>query len=270
MRGRVVPLSKPRRVVADLMHFAAGVPGVPVQRRMGLAAVAAARATNPARPPWSAVFVKAFALVAREFPELRRAYCKFPVPHLYEYDRSVACVAVEREYRGERAVFCVPVRGPDEPTIVELAGLVRHLSTAPVEEIRPMRRLLAFAGLPRFARRALWWLALNLGRQRGKYFGTFGLSVYSGLGAESLHPLGPWATLLNYGVMQPDGTVDVRVVYDHRVMDGATVARALRRLEEVLTGPITDELREVWLPDYARTDDARRAALFTSTERGAL
>jgi hypothetical protein len=261
MRGRVVPLSKPRRVVADLMHFAAGVPSVPVQRRMGLAAVAAARATNPVRPPWTAIFVKAYALVAREVPELRRAYCKFPVPHLYEYDRSAGCVAFEKDYRGEPGVFGVPVRGPDEHTLVELAGLIRHLSKTPAEELRSMRRMLAFAGLPRVVRRALWWVALNLGRQRFKYFGTFALSVYSGLGAESLHQLGPWPTMLNYGVMQPDGTVDVRVVYDHRVMDGATVARALRRLEEVLTGPITDELREVWLPDYAVADETRRAAL---------
>ena len=59
----------------------------------------------------------------------------------------------------------------------------------------------------------------------------------------------------------------VTLTIDHRVMDGATVARALRRLEEVLTGPITDELREVWLPDYARADDARRAALLVSTAR---
>jgi hypothetical protein len=29
--------------------------------------------------------------------------------------------------------------------------------------------------------------------------------------------------------------VDVRVVYDHRVLDGATVARALADLETVLT-----------------------------------
>ena len=40
----------------------------------------------------------------------------------------------------------------------------------------------------------------------------------------------------------PAGDVDVRVVYDHRVLDGATVARALGRLEEVLTGPIVEEL----------------------------
>lgn len=243
MRGRFIPLSKPRRVVTDLMHFAAGVPGVPVQRRMDLSGVVAARAAVPVRPPWTAIFLKAYALTAREFPELRRAYCKLPWPHLYEYPRSVGIVAFEREYQGERAVLGVPVRGPERHTLADLTGLIRHLSTAPVEDIRPMRRTLRLAGLPRLARRAVWWLGLNLGRLRAKYFGTFALTVYSGLGAESLHPIGPWTTLLNYGVIAADGTVDVRVVYDHRVMDGATVARALTRLEAVLAGPIAEELR---------------------------
>jgi hypothetical protein len=68
--------------------------------------------------------------------------------------------------------------------------------------------------------------------------GTFGVSVYSGLGAESLHPLSLMTTTLNYGVIAEDGTVDVRIIYDHRVLDGATVARVLGELEEVLNNQI--------------------------------
>ena len=37
--------------------------------------------------------------------------------------------------------------------------------------------------------------------------------------------------LLNWGPIDADGTVNVRILYDHRVMDGANVARALERLE---------------------------------------
>ena len=33
MRGRSVPLSRPRRLVGDLMHFSIGVPRVPRQQR---------------------------------------------------------------------------------------------------------------------------------------------------------------------------------------------------------------------------------------------
>jgi pyruvate/2-oxoglutarate dehydrogenase complex dihydrolipoamide acyltransferase (E2) component len=51
--------------------------------------------------------------------------------------------------------------------------------------------------------------------------------------------------LLNYGIIEPDGAVSVRIIYDHRVMNGATVARALNRLEEILTTTIVEELREM-------------------------
>jgi pyruvate/2-oxoglutarate dehydrogenase complex dihydrolipoamide acyltransferase (E2) component len=34
----------------------------------------------------------------------------------------------------------------------------------------------------------------------------------------------------------------VRIIYDHRVMDGATVARALARLEQILNTSILDEI----------------------------
>jgi hypothetical protein len=84
-------------------------------------------------------------------------------------------------------------------------------------------------------RRLVWWVGLNMsGYRRARNFGTFGVSVYSGLGAEALHPLSPLTTTLNYGIIGEDGTVDVRIIYDHRVMDGSTLARALVELEEVL------------------------------------
>jgi pyruvate/2-oxoglutarate dehydrogenase complex dihydrolipoamide acyltransferase (E2) component len=51
--------------------------------------------------------------------------------------------------------------------------------------------------------------------------------------------------VLNYGVIAADGAVDVRLNYDHRVMDGAIVARALQSFEKILTQKIVGELA-VW------------------------
>src|SRR5262249_38678725 len=115
---------------------------------------------------------------------------------------------------------------------------------APVAPVGLFRRALQVSRLPRPLRRFFWWVGLNSsGPKRARRMGTFGLSVYSGLGAESLHPLSPLTTTLNYGVVGEDGQVDVRLVYDHRVLDGSTVARALVALEERLNGPILAELR---------------------------
>src|SRR6266567_3891771 len=103
--GRKLPLSLPRRFICDLLHFARKVPSVPVQRRMRLAEVVAARRAADPRPSWCAIFTKAYAFVTAANPLLRRVYIGFPTPHLYEYASNVATLAVERPYEGEDAVF---------------------------------------------------------------------------------------------------------------------------------------------------------------------
>ena len=232
-----------RRFVCDLLRAAVSVPTVPVQRRMRLAQVAAARALHPLSPPWSAIFTKAYASVAAAVPELRRAYVKFPWPHLYEYPVSVASIAVERELGRERVVFIGRVKAPDQMPLTDLSRIIRQWQEAPVHACKEFKRELRLSLAPWPFRRLLWWLGLNIGRQRGNYFGTFAVTVYSGIGAESLHPLSPITTTLNYGVIAPDGDVDVRIIYDHRVMDGATIARALEKLETELNVTVLAELR---------------------------
>src|SRR4051812_7925016 len=100
MRGRALKLSAPRRLVGDLMRFSTGVPRITVQRRMNLGPLLRARKASPARPSWTVLFLRGYALLASETPELRRAYVKLPWPQLYEYPTSVASVAIEREYDG--------------------------------------------------------------------------------------------------------------------------------------------------------------------------
>jgi hypothetical protein len=245
MRGRAVPLSRPRRLVGDLMHLSIGVPRVTVQRRMNLAPLVAARRALDDRPPWTAIFVKGYALLAQETPEFRRAYVKLPWPRLYEYPESVAAITHERDFEGEKAVLQTRTKAPARRSIAELAALIREAQALPVMEVREFRRALNMARAPAPIRRLLMWLALNLGRQRAIFFGTFHLSVSSGLGAESFTAHTPLTTLLNYGPIDAEGQVNVRIFYDHRVMDGATVARALDRFEKVLNGPVADEVRAI-------------------------
>ena len=85
-------------------------------------------------------------------------------------------------------------------------------------------------------------MGLNWGRQRANYFGTFEVSVYSALQVESLHPLSPLTTTINYGVLTNDGTVDVRIIYDHRVLNGGMVGRMLVRLEQILNSIVLKEV----------------------------
>ena len=242
MRGRALKLSASRRLVGDLMRFSMKVPRVSVQRRMNLGPLLKARTSLESRPSWTALFLKGYALLAQETPELRRAYVKFPRPQLYEYPGSIASIAHEREYEGERIVLLTTIKNPERRPIAELGSLMQTARTSPVLEVKEFRRALKIARLPGPVRWLLMWLGLNIGRQRARRFGTFQLSVYSGLGAESLNPLTPLTSLLNYGPIDNDGSVTVRIHYDHRVMDGANVARALERFERILNGEVTAEL----------------------------
>ncbi len=182
-------------------------------------------------------------MVAASRADLRRAYLTIPWPHLYEHPVSIASIAIERRWENEDAVFFVQIREPENHTPEQLDDYLQACKVEPVEGIGTFRRTLRVARWPRLVRRFIWWLGLNLtGYKRARNWGTFGVSVYSSLGAESLHPLSPLTTALNYGVIADDGTVDVRIIYDHRVMDGSTVARALGELEQILNGPITRAL----------------------------
>ena len=48
---------------------------------------------------------------------------------------------------------------------------------------------------------------------------------------------------LHYGLFDDDGNLDVRLTFDHRVLDGAAAARCLVALEQTLLGDILAELQ---------------------------
>ena len=242
-KGRTMPLSGPRRFILDLMHHARQVPSVPVGRAMDLGPLVEARAGHPLRPSWAVLFLKAYGIVCAEHPALRRALLSFPTLRLYEHPHSIASMAFERHYRGEPGIFVGLFRAPELQTIGELQAAMAEYRDAPIESVGFFRQMLRISGYPAPVRRFLWWSTLHVsGTKRAKRLGTFGLSSYGALGAESYHPISPLPTTLTYGPIGPDGRVTVKLIYDHRVLDGAEVARRLADLESALLGPVLDEL----------------------------
>jgi hypothetical protein len=229
--------------VVDLLWAARKIDAVTFERRMNLARLISARQESTARPGWCAIFTKAYALVCARRPELRRAYLSFPWPRLYESAGNIAAIAVERRLEGEDAVLIAHQRDPEQRSLVEIESWLRHCRQAPPEHVGSFRRILQVTRLPRPVRRLAWFVGLNWGRQRERCLGTFGVSVTAGLGAAALGVRAPITTILHYGILGPDSSIDVRLTFDHRVLDGGTVARALRDLEEVLLGEILSELR---------------------------
>ncbi len=244
-KGVVFPLSVPRRLIADLLHFAGRVPSIPLSQMMDVSALVAARRAHPARPSWSVIFMKAYAKVAMEHSPLRRALLQWPLARIYEHPQTNCSLAIERTFEGEEGVFFGMFRAPEGQTISELQRSLIEFKNAPLEEIGFFRRMIRISRFPTPIRRFLWSASLNAsGRARAKRFGTFGVTTLGGQGVEQIHPLSPLTTTLTFGPIDARGKVTVKIIYDHRVLDGAYVARRLDDLEQMLNGAILDELRQ--------------------------
>jgi len=242
-RGTRRRLSPARRFVGEIVRAARKVPSMPVARTMSVAAITPLRHALAARPSWTALLIKAYGLLCRERPPLRRAFVQWPTAHLYEHPCSVAAVSVEREWGGEPVVLGTRVTSPEDRAIPDIHAHLYRYKHAPILALEDFRASLFLGRLRQPLRGLVRWAALDVsGAQRARRLGTFLVSSYGSLGAEQLHPRSPLTTVLTFGPISANGTTVVKLVYDHRVLDGAYVARCLARLEEILQEDIRAEL----------------------------
>lgn len=241
--GRSIPLSPARRLMCDLMHASRPLPLISIERLIDLRAVRDARRRCADPPSWYAIITKAFALVALRRPALRTSFLTFPWPRLYEHAFSVATLPVERRIGDEDAVLFNQLWEPEARTLAELHLEIRRLKSVPLDQEPMFRNLLRLSRFPRLVRRFFWWLGLRVnGYWRMVQFGTFGVTGVAGLGASLLHFLSPLTCNLAVTAFQPDGTAFLRLVWDHRVMDGVAPARTLADVESCLNTEILREL----------------------------
>jgi hypothetical protein len=243
MRGTVRKISLPRRFVTDLMWASASVPFVSLRRTLDISQLAEARASAAEPPGWAAIFVKAFALVAKDEPVLRRLYAAWPWPHFYELPRSVAEVAIARFEDGEDCILPEKVPAPELTSLDEVDARIRYAKDAPIEAIPAFRKIMGVTRLPLPLRRLAWLVAVNFGRQHANWIGNVSVTSVSAFGPGELHAITPGPYILSYGVVGPDHRVDVVIRWDHRVTDAAFISRVLTCLEQVLNTAIAAELR---------------------------
>jgi hypothetical protein len=227
----------------DLMYFSASVPLIAIERSMHLRELVTVRNCHPQPPLWSAIFAKAFALAADETAALRQSYFRFPFPHLYEYGESMVTIAYEMSVGGEAIVLPVRVRSPDKMSLNAIRSKIVEMADDDLWQRGFYRTFAAVSYLPVFLRRPIWWIVLNIPRSRKRCFGTFAITSVGALGADLLTPRAPITSVLTYGPLDDDGILRVRLLFDHRVYDGGTAARVLARLEELLLGPVHDEIK---------------------------
>lgn len=241
--GRRLALSLPRRFVNDVMYFSRSVPTVIVERKATIPAVVRARQATIPRPGWLALLLKAAGLATLDVPDLRRSFLSFPWPRLYEHGCSIPAITIERDWHGEPGVFVFPLRHPEMLPLTEIDTALQHAKTAPLWEVAAFRRSLRLSQLPMPIRRLVWWLALRVvPGWRQKYFGTIAVSSVITSGAEITAALTPLSGYLTFGTVTADGTVTLRLMFDHRILDAAQAARYLVALERRLNTDILHEL----------------------------
>ena len=169
---------------------------------------------------------------------------KFPVARIYEASAIIANIAFERDHDGAKCVFIGRVPQPELMSLAELDKELHDFQNQPVKDVAVFRNQILLSRFPWPIRWFLWWFGLNVsGLGRQWFFGTFAVSATAALGASSLHPLSPCTTILNYSPFADDHSLDVRLIYDHRVTDGAEIGRMLSELEAILLNEILAELR---------------------------
>jgi hypothetical protein len=240
------PLSLGRRMLCDYLHFSQQNHTAGVERLMRLPDVVSARREASPRPSWGAIMTKAFALAARQHPEMRQAYFRFPWGHIGEYASQIASVVMDRQVGDEDVICLAHLVGPENQSLEALEGHLRRYKEEPVESIRSFRDALRIGRLPQVLRRFLWWLSLHvLPRRRARHFGTFGVTTMSPFGAKTMEVPSLWTAFLHYGVFTEAGEVPVGLIFDHRVMDGAIVGFTLMEMEQALHHDILSELRSM-------------------------
>lgn len=259
-----------RRLVGDIVRLSHRVPIFPVDRVMTLADLDAVRRAAVPRIGWSAVFMKAYACVARDRPALRSWYVPWRILTPWRRPRwatspvSVASLAISRprdpldpRTRHEdleldpEAIWWARLREPESRPLVELQAAIHRHATAPVEEV--FARQLELVMVPGPLRRLiLRWNAHAPSMKRALRVGTFSISTLAGEGcANRLHPTF-LTTSLTWTPLDDGGRMTVTLLADHRLLDGVPVARALAALEETLRGPIRAELEGLAAPSSSR------------------
>ena len=234
------------------------IPLFPVDRWCNLTALAEARAACHDRIGWAAIFLKAYGKVVQETPELRSWFLPGLRPRIATTNQIVATLAINRMENDTEQLCWARLQQPETLPLIEIQRFIDECCSKPIKELFKRQRELEI--LPGFLRRAvLRWNLRSASPKRSSRIGTFSLSTLAGFGASNhFHPT-LCTTSISYRPIESDGRCLVTLIADHRVIDGAVVARSLATLEKFLTQDLVHELRsqtDSQLPDETPSNAA--------------
>ncbi len=244
VHGKRMRIPRSRRLTWDLLHFNRQIPLCAHDRKMDLSVVASSRQRCTVRISWPALFVKAYAQVAAEIPELRQTWYRWPWSHLYQHHSSTSAMTVHRVVRDQPWLFWGLIAEPEHLSLKQLQQQIDNFRDGPAKTV--FRQQWQLSGLPTMLRRLVWWWNLNMATAgRARRIGTFFLSTLSGRGVEIQLPPSVHTGCLTYGPLDAANCCRVTLAYDHRIMDGVLIADALQKLEHRLNHECAAELDQM-------------------------
>ena len=193
---------------------------------------------------WNVILMKAYSQIAVRHPELRQIYVPFPWPHIYQHDRNVCMMTVNRVVAGEQCLFFARFEQPEEKSLIELQRQYDHVREAPIEQLKQFRHQLQFARCPWFLRRLGYWVMRNVWvRKAASHMGTFGITLSSFRDTYGTVHLGPNTTTLGVDPISRGGKSRTLLTFDHRLIDGKPAADLMDELGRQLRGPILAEMQ---------------------------
>lgn len=230
-----------RRLSWDLLHFNKFVPLCAHDRSINLQSLNEDRKNCPSRISWPAIFLKTYACVAADIPELRQTWYSWPWAHIYQHPVSHGVLTVQREYKKAPWLFWGNIPTPNQLSLLEIQHLIDDFTSSPPNIV--FRNQVRMVRLPTVLRRAIWrWNLYVAKARRAERLGTFFLSTLAGRGVQIQLPPSIQTGCLTYGPIDAQGLSKVTLAYDHRIMDGALAATCLEALEHTLFGTVRHEL----------------------------
>jgi len=202
----------------------------------------------------TAVLLKAIAIAQIKHPATRTVM--LPGGQLIQLNKLQGQFTVERFVDEQPAVFFGAIKEPDQKPITDITKELQTYGSAPIEEVPQLRIESKFSKSPWLLRQLMIFVGMRVPQVRLRFMGaTFGLSSLGKYGCRNLISPSVITSMFCVGEAEErplvvNGKIEIRPMvsivlnFDHRVLDGATAARFMQDIIELLRGGLEEYVRD--------------------------
>lgn len=201
----------------------------------------------------TAFLIKAIAIAQRNHPKTRTQM--LPIGRLVQFNKVRAQFTVERFVDEEPVLFFGDIENPDTKDIQTISEELHAYGTEPIAKLPQLDIQNKFSRYPWIIRQLIIYFGVRIPAMRLRYMGaTFGFSSLGKYGCRNLISPSVITSMFCVGEVEDrpvalDGKVEVRpqlslvLNFDHRVMDGATAARFMKDIVDLLQGGLEEHVK---------------------------